>query len=119
MENTALVRAMLDSTRQAGLAIFVRPTLDENDEELAAYAEMLRAGDSSTEVRSGDYVVNDVYVLNFLVTDEAFVRFHLLCFAESGTPMELVYFASRKTYPDLVRSFESSIGTVRVAGKGG
>jgi hypothetical protein len=64
-------------------------------------------------------VVNDVYVRNYLVTDSTHVRFQLLCLSQGDDALELVYFASRQSYPIMVRAFESSIGTIEVLRKGG
>ena len=118
-DQAELAAAFLDSSRQAGLAVFVRRGLSRDDEAFAtAYEAALRGEDAKAEIRSGDYIVNDIYVRNFLVSDAAVVRFHLLCFAEDGYPIELVYFSSRASYPKLVRAFESSIGTVQTAANG-
>jgi hypothetical protein len=118
--NVELVAAFLDSARHAGLVVFVRRGFAAGDgESAAAYEDALREGHANAEIRSGDYAVNDVYVRNFLVSDASLIKFLLLCFSEGHETMELVYFSSRSHYPELVRAFESSIGTVRVAGKGG
>ncbi len=114
------VSAFLDSARRAGLVISVLRGVTSNDEEYAeAYEEALREVNGDSGVRSGDYVVNDVYVRNFLVSDASLIRFQLLCVSEEDAALELVYFASRSSYPSLVRAFESSIGTIRVVERGG
>jgi hypothetical protein len=114
-----LVAAFLDSARRAGLAVFVRRHASHGEEYAAAYEQGLRSVSEQAEVRSGDYVVNDVYIRNFLVSSPSMIRFHLLCFSERPDATELVYFADRSSYPDLVRAFESSIGTIKQTGKGG
>ena len=115
-----LVSALLDPARQAGLVVSVLRGIAPDDEEyVEAYEGVLSDVSGSAEVRSGDYVVNDVYVRNFLVSDTSLIRFHLLCFSEGDEALELVYFASRSSYPSLVRAFESSIGTIRVVERGG
>lgn len=115
-----LVSAFLDSARRAGLVVSVLRGVAPNDEEYAeAYEDVLHDVCENADVRSGDYVVNDVYVRNFLVSDASLIRFQLLCFSEGDDALELVYFASRSSYRNLVRAFESSIGTVRVVEKGG
>ncbi len=115
-----LLSALLDSAHQAGLVVSVLRGIASDDEEYAeSYEDVLRDVSGSAEVCSGDYVVNDVHVRNFLVSDASLIRFHLLCFSEGDESLELVYFASRSSYPNLVRAFESSIGTVRVLKRGG
>jgi len=111
--------ALLDSAHRAGLVVSVLRGIASDEEYAESYEDVLRDASGDAEVRSGDYVVNDVYVRNFLVSDASLIRFHLLCFSEGDESLELVYFASRSSYPSLVRAFESSIGTIRVVERGG
>jgi hypothetical protein len=115
-----LVAALFDTAHRGGLTATVLPGITHQDDDyIRRYEGALREVEGHSDVRAGDYLVNDVYVSNFLVTDSAHVRFQLLCFSEGDEALELVYFARRQSYPDLVRAFESSIGTIEVLRKGG
>ena len=70
-------------------------------------------------VREGEYWVNRVFVKNFLITDSINVHFQLICFTGEANAIELNYFCPRQFYPELVKLFESSIGSLNSINKGG
>lgn len=118
--NVELVTALLDPAHGGGLTASVIPGVSLGDDEyVERYERALRDVESRSNVRSGTYVVNDVLVKNYLVSDSTQVRFQLLCLSEGDAALELVYFAPRRSYPTMVKAFESSIGTIRVLRKGG
>ena len=112
-----LVRCFLDTINSAGLMISVidRPALSSDTTAFVArYRQSLVDLFGIANVREGDYLVRDIHVKNFLVTDSVLVRFQLLCLSDTGSAVELTYFAARSHYPQLIKHFESSIGSLRL-----
>ena len=70
-------------------------------------------------VTDGDYWVDSIYVKNFVITDSAQVRFHLLCLTLEGDALELQFVVPRPVYAELVKSLESSIGSLKPIQQGG
>ncbi len=64
-------------------------------------------------ITAGDYWVDSIYVKNFLVMDSVHVRFQLICLSTEDDALELQYVVPRAFYSDLVKSLESSIGTLK------
>lgn len=112
-----LVRCFLDTINSAGLMISVidRPALSSDTAAfIARYRQSLVDLFGIANVREGDYLVRDIHVKNFLVTDSVLIRFQLLCLSDTGSAVELTYFATRSQYPQLIKHFESSIGSLRL-----
>lgn len=83
------------------------------------YRESLDEIYGQSQIREGEYRVSQVYVKNFLITDSINVRFQLLCLSAEGDGAELIYYSPRIHYPQLVRRFESSIGSLKLINRGG
>ncbi len=85
----------------------------------AMYRDILRHGQQQTTIREGEFWVNEVFTKNFLITDSLNVRFQLICLSDHFHGAEFIYYASRQTYPRIVRYIESSIGSIERIHKGG
>ena len=112
-----LVRCFLDTINSAGLMISVIDRLALSSDTtafIARYRQSLVGLFGIGNVREGDYLVRNIHVKNFLVTDSVLVRFQLLCLSDTGSAVELTYFAARGQYPQLIKHFESSIGSLRL-----
>ena len=70
-------------------------------------------------VREGEYWVDRVFVKNFLITDSLNVHFQLICLTGEAGAVELNYFCPRQFYPELIKLFESSIGSLKLISEGG
>ncbi len=66
-------------------------------------------------IGQNDYWVNNILVKNFIVSDAVIVRAQLLCLSETGNAIELTYFTPREQYPELIKLFESSMGSIELA----
>lgn len=114
--------AFLDTNHVAGvLAAEIRGLTLESDTTtfLANYRQTILDIHGPDDVREGDYWVDRVFVKNFLITDSINVHFQLICMTVGANALELNYFCPRQFYPDLVKLFESSIGSLKLASEGG
>jgi len=117
-----MVGCFLDSARPVGLIVSVIDSLNlaaDTGGYFNRYGNSLRETFAEAEVREGEYRVGNVFVKNYLVIDSVYVRFQLLCLSASNPAMGLLYFAPRAVYPEYVRRFESSIGSMRPITQGG
>lgn len=117
-----LLQFFFDHAHQAGLIVSVIRGLQLTSDTAAFignYRRSLIELYGNSNVRAGDYWIDSIYVKNFLVTDSVNVKFQLICLSSQGDALELQYFAPHIFYADLVRSFESSIGTIKLLKKGG
>ena len=117
-----LLQFFFDQAHQAGLIVSVIRDLQLTGDTAAFignYRSSLIEFYGESNVRTGDYWIDSIYVKNFLITDSVNVKFQLICLSSQGDALELQYFAPHIFYADLVRSFESSIGTIRLLKKGG
>lgn len=117
-----LRQCFLDSTHMAGvLAAEIEGLMLSSDTTafLARYRQSLGNMWGQEGFREGEYWVKDVFVKNFLVTDSHNVHFQLICLSDSANAVQLNYFCPRQNYPELVKLFESSIGSLRLIQKGG
>ncbi len=78
-----------------------------------SYFQMLGESYKRDQIKHGEYWVNGIFVKNFLLVDSMSVRFHLLCLSGEDDALELNYIAPRSYYEDLVKRFESSIGSLK------
>ncbi len=116
-----MVEFFFDSLHNAGLiASSIKDLALKSDTSvfMENYRNSLIEYYGGDRIRSGEYLVNDIYVINFLITDSAHVRFQLICLSEDDHALELQYFMPNKSYPKLVKSIESSIGTIKQISKG-
>lgn len=121
-EGVTLARAYIDPRRSSGIMLSTIRGLRLDGDTSAfvnKYRQSLIAAYGQDHVQVGDYRVNTVYVKNYLVMDTLAVRFQLIGFPPAGDAVELLYVAPRIIYPELVKSFESSIGTIKPVAKGG
>lgn len=86
---------------------------------LSRYRQSLWETYGQESVREGEYGVERVFVKNFLITDSANVHFQLICLSDSTNAVELNYFCPRVYYTELVKLFESSIGSLKLKKQGG
>jgi hypothetical protein len=117
-----MVGCFLDSAYPAGLVVSVIDTLNLSGDTgtyFRVYGTSLRDSFRECEVREGEYRVHDIFVKNYLLTDSAGIRFQLLCLSETGHALELMYFAPRSIYPQYIKCFESSIGSLQLINQGG
>lgn len=121
-EGIELKHAYIDQDRGAGLLVSLIPGLRRSGDTatfVGKYRQSLARQYGAQNVKAGDFWVDNVYVKNFLVTDSVHVRIQLLCLSDEGDAAELQYVAPRVIYPDIVKTFESSIGSLNSLKGGG
>jgi len=109
------IACYIDTANRAGILIANLDGVDvrsDTGDFVDRYRNSLQDIFGESQVREGSYLVNGVYVRNFLVSHGGMIRFQLLCQADSTGAAELVYLASQATYPYLIKRFESSMGTL-------
>jgi hypothetical protein len=67
----------------------------------------------------GDFWANDVYVKNHLIEDSFAVHFNLICLSDNRDGVELEYIVARPYYTKLLKSLESSMGSINLIHQGG
>ncbi len=110
-----MAQMFVDSTNNFGLIVSEVSGLllmEDTSVFIDKYTEALYKHYGKDNVKTGNYVVNDILVNNYLVTGDQYIRFQLLCMSEKSPALELQYFASKENYPALIKKIESSIGTV-------
>jgi hypothetical protein len=121
-EKIELQQFLMDKTNGAGMMISTIQGLSLTS-DTAIFMSRFRGAIDETynkiNVKSGDYWIGDIYIKNFLIMDSLNIRFQLLCFPKENTGFELQYFSNRKTYPQLIKSIESSIGSLKPIQLGG
>ena len=116
------VQFFFDQQHSAGLIVSTVRGLNLSTDTAAfvsRYRQAILAEYGEDHVTAGDYWVDSVYVKNFLVTDSAQVRFQLLCLSLEGDALELQYVVPRAVYAEIVKSLESSIGSLKPICQGG
>ena len=116
------VQFFFDQQHSAGLIVSTVRGLNLTADTAAfvsRYRQAILAEYGEDHVTAGDYWVDSVYVKNFLVTDSAQVRFQLLCLSLEGDALELQYVVPRAVYPEVLKSLESSIGSLKPICQGG
>lgn len=117
-----LVGCFLDPAHPAGLVVSVIDTVNlsiDTGGYFQGYGRSLRDSFRECDMREGEYRVHDIFVKNYLLADSVNIRFHLVCLSETGHALELMYFAPRAIYPQYIKCFESSIGSLRLINQGG
>jgi hypothetical protein len=117
-----LAQIFFDSAAQAGVMVSIMHGVTLTSDTgafFARYRQSLHEMYRDDQVKEGEYWVEDVFVKNYLITDTNTVRFQLICCSDKDAAVELTYFAPSNQYPDLIKHFESSIGTIRLTQKGG
>jgi len=117
-----LVGIFFDSLHNSGLMVSVFNDLYLGSDTTAIiekYRKSLEEFYGADKVKTGDFLINDIYVKNFLITDSLYIRFQLLCLSENDQAMELHYFILNKHYQELLKALESSIGTIQLIEQGG
>ena len=117
-----LVQFFFDRRHRAGLIVSTVRDLNLTTDTAAfigRYRQAILAEYGEDHVTAGDYWVDSIYVKNFLVTDSAQVRFQLLCLTLEGNALELQYVVPRAVYPKVLKSLESSIGSLKPICQGG
>jgi hypothetical protein len=84
---------------------------------MANYRKMLSDAYGDSAIKTGDFMVNDVLVKNFLMMDSGFVQFKLLCLTYGKPAAEIEYITYKQDYPKLLKSIESSMGTIQTITK--
>lgn len=118
---TDIFQVFLHATHRAAVLVSLAEDLSISADPsgfVADYQQSLIETYGPNQVVSGDYLVNDVQVKNYLVSDSAHVRFQLLCLAASPPAMEVQYVVPKESYRRLLRSLESSIGTIELVKQG-
>ncbi len=116
------VQFFFDQRHSAGLIVSTVRDLNLTTDTTAfigRYRQAILAEYGEDQVTAGDYWVDSIYVKNFLVTDSAQVRFQLLCLTLEGDALELQYVVPRAAYPSVLKSLESSIGSLKPINQGG
>ncbi len=100
----------------AGLAVAVIEGLDLSQQSSAfvtTYEDVLLKTYGAENLHTGEYWVQNVFVKNYVAMDSSSVHLQLLCMSKSGDGLELHYFAGKECYQTMLRSFESSIGSLK------
>jgi hypothetical protein len=116
------IQFFFDQQHSAGLIVSTVQSLNlqtDTTEFLQNYYHSLVDMYGSEHVKAGDYWVDSIFVKNYLVMDSLHVRFHLLCLSAEGNALALEYVVPNQSYPDVVKSLESSIGTLKPIRNGG
>lgn len=117
-----LSRMFIDRHTGAGMMIFTIRDLNLSSDTVAfvkKYKEALIDIYGSPNVVSGDYWIKEIFVKNYMITDSLNVRIQLLCRSQLNYGLEIQYYVSRDIYPKLIKTFESSIGSLKVIQNGG
>ena len=117
-----LAQIFFDSTAIAGVMVSIMRGLTLTSDTgtfFARYRQSLHEIHQDGQVKEGEYWIGDIFVKNYLITGTNTVRFQLICLSNKDASVELTYFAPSNQYPDLIKHFESSIGTIRLTQKGG
>jgi len=120
--NIELVGMFFDSLYNSGLMVSVFNDLylgSDTTVIIEKYRNSLEEFYGADQVKTGDFLINDIYVKNFLITDSLYIRFQLLCLSENDQAMELHYFILKKHYQQLLKAIESSMGTIQLIEQGG
>jgi hypothetical protein len=116
------VQFFFDQRHSAGLIVSTVQNLNletDTTDFLQNYYHSLLDVYGSEHIKAGGYWVDGIFVKNYLVMDSLHVRFHLLCLSAKGNALALEYVVPHQTYPDVVKSLESSIGTLKPIHNGG
>ncbi len=112
-----MVECFLDTVHTAGLMVSTIKGINlgvDTTGFIERYRQKLYDIFGQGNVRQNDYWASDVLVKNFFVSDAVIVRAQLLCLSETGNAAELTYFTPREQYPELVKLFESSMGSLEL-----
>ena len=113
-----MVQCFLDTIHTAGLTVSTIEGINlgvDTTGFIERYRQKLYDIFGRENIGQNDYWVNDILVKNFIVSDAVIVRAQLLCLSETGNAVELTYFTPREQYPELVKLFESSMGSIEPA----
>lgn len=116
------VRFFFDEQHSSGLIVSTVGGLNltaDTSTFIDRYRQAVLAEYGNDNVKVGDYWVDSIYVKNFVITDSMQVRFQLLCLSSEGDALELQYVVPRAVYATMVKSLESSIGTLKPLYQGG
>ena len=111
-----LYSVLFNRDNGAGLAVAVVEGLDLSEQGSAfvkTYEKVLHETYGAKNLHTGEYWVQNVFVKNYMVTDDSSVHLQLLCMSKSGDGLELHYFVGKEYYQAMLRSFESSIGSLK------
>ncbi|MFH1374561.1 MAG: hypothetical protein ABII79_12275 [bacterium] len=116
------IRFFFDEQHSSGLIVSTVDGLNLTADTsifIDKYRQAVLAEYGNDNVRVGDYWVDSIYVKNFIITDSVHVRFQLLCLSSEGDALELQYVVPRAVYATMIKSLESSIGTLKPLHQGG
>lgn len=110
-----LERCLFSEDHQALMAMFAIDSTrvyPDPGEYIAVYTAAVETAYGKENVTYGEYMVNNAVVRNFMVTDSDLVRVHLLVLSTGHDAVEVQYIVPRHAYPVILKSLESSIGTL-------
>ncbi len=114
-DSIRLAQFFFDSTTHAALVVATVGGLTA-EQDTGAYVQGFRAELNrvygAENVTSGDYMIGKILVKNFVAGDSTTVRQTLLCLVPGGDAAEMQFIIPRSEYAGLLKSLESSIGTV-------
>jgi hypothetical protein len=113
-----MVQCFLDTIHTAGLTVSTIEGINlgvDTTGFIERYRQKLYDIFGQENIRQNDYWVNNILVKSFFVSDAIIVRAQLLCLSETGNAVELTYFTPREQYQELVKLFESSMGSIEPA----
>lgn len=113
-----MVQCFLDTIHTAGLTVSTIEGINlgvDTTGFIERYRQKLYDIFGQENIGQNDYWVNNILVKNFIVSDAVIVRAQLLCLSETGNAIELTYFTPREQYPELIKLFESSMGSIEPA----
>jgi hypothetical protein len=121
-EGIELQQFFIDEPRSAGLMISTIKGLNLSSDTtvfVGRYRKAVSEAFGLPNIKSDNYWIGDIYVLNFLIMDSVNVKYQLLCMSKTNDGVELQFFASQQLYPQLIKRFESSIGSMKLTKKEG
>ena len=106
-----LVQVYSDERTGLGVVLSLVHDLRANRRALPVgevYHQSLIEAYGAQNVRVRDYIINDVYVKNFVVQNSVNLRLQLLCLRDADRAVELQFVVPRRAYEELRASVESS-----------
>lgn len=115
VEKIRLIRFFFDERDGAGLMVSQIKDFKLNGdttEFMQGYRSSLRERYGADNIKSGDFWHNDIFIKNMVTNDSAGVQFRVIGLAPDSDGLELIYTVPRHVYMGMVKSVESSIGSL-------
>jgi hypothetical protein len=111
-----LVQCFLDTSHISGLLVTVIDSLNlgaDTAKFMEWYRQSLVNLFGPQNVHESNALIGDISLKSFLAIDSLNFRYQFVCLTQTGNAVELNYFGPRIFYPTLMRSLESSVGSIK------